>query len=270
MDIRSQISSSRKFAKQRPWTTYLSLPQLDCLHMDCAIQFPITRHFKQLPTPLPFLEAPRGIPLNLDHLEGIARVRCYRIRLSKHRVQLQSLRALEMGVTISCPDWDFAPNLEVMAITNSLETPEELVCFPFLKHVKQFGYLYCREISPPSSSSHIRSGLHSSQETLSHLSSFQNLEHAVVLRQSGYRPGLTHDDVVSFSGVLPRLRQLSVFCSEDFGRNESHEKTIQIWIRTPANASEAMRIVDSQDEWRLTHKKVLDVWEGIRTLLGLL
>lgn len=44
---------------------------------------------------------------------------------------------------------------------------------------------------------------------------------------------------------------------------------MQIWIRTPANALGA-RMVASQYEWRLTHKKVFDVLEGIRTLLGLL
>lgn len=146
-----RISSSSKFAEQPPWTTSLSLPRLDCLHMSSPIHFPITSYFKQLPNPLPLFEAHRSVPLKLDHLEGIARIRCHRIRFSEGRVQLQSLRALEMGAMYRRPDWDFAPNLEVMAITSS-EIPEELVYLPFLKHVKQFGYLYCHKISPASSS----------------------------------------------------------------------------------------------------------------------
>jgi hypothetical protein len=120
--------------------------------MSDSIHFPITSYFKQLPTPLPLLEAHRSVPLKLDYLEGIARVQCYRIGFSEERVQLQSLRALEMGTIYCLPDWDFAPNLEVLAILNSSGIPE-LGLLPFLKHVKQFGYLYCPKISPASSCS---------------------------------------------------------------------------------------------------------------------
>ena len=107
------------------------------------------------------------------------------------------------------------------------------------------------------------------QESLSRLSHLQNLEYAVILDRSGYHPRLSYADVVSISRVLRCLRQLSIISFEDFDRDESHEKTVDIWIRTPASASEAMRMVDSQPEWRLTHMKVFDVVEGLWTLLRL-